>query len=229
MGRAHGKHSPRKPEILEVDPESPLGRQLGMSPRTQGVPSVIPGGRLHIANAATVDQEVPVTAPRPEYGPLNAHGVPPGSATTRERAEVMRGPNSVHEARPEHEHRRERPLPIPVYLVQEDQPKVLRSAYPLTFQVPAAGTADPVRLCGRDEGRSYVLIMNEDASNAIRFAQRPSDLPNTNTNPLGALLPGSANPSYLKVDTQDELFAVAMTASASVRLSVIQVTEREMS
>lgn len=221
MGRAHGKHTPRKPQVEEIDPESPLGRQLGMSPRTQGVPSVIPGGRLHISNAPSVRQEVPIPDARPEYHDMLAHGVPPGTATTRERAEVERGPNSVHEAAPHSEKRVQKPHPIPVYVVQDGQDNVLRSASPRHFTLQAS-TGDPVRICGRDHTRTAVLILNESTSSDIRFAMRQSDLGGGG----GALLPWPSN-SYLRIDTQDELYAISKD-SGTPAISVIQVFEREM-
>jgi hypothetical protein len=210
---------PRKPQAQEIDPESPEGRQLGMSPRTQGVPSVIPGGRLHISNAPTVRQDVPIADARPEYGDLNAHGVPPGSATTRERAEVERGPNSVHQAKPTHEERQQRPHPIPVFVVADEHARVLRSAAPRHFQLQAS-TGDAVRICGRDRTRTEVQLLNESTSSDIRFAQRPSDLVNGG----GALLPWPGN-SYLSLKTQDELYAISKD-SGTPTISVIQVFER---
>lgn len=221
MSRAHGKHGPRKPAAIAIDPESPEGRQLGMSPRTQGVPSPIPGGRPHISNAPTVRQDVPIEDARPEFHDMNAHGVPPGTATTRERAEVERGPNSVHLAPPGHDKRTERPHPIPVTVVQDTRDNVIRSAAPRHFQLQAS-TGDAVRICGRDHSRTAVLILNESTSSDIRFAQRPSDLVNGG----GALLPWPGN-SYLRLDTQDELYAISKDSGTPV-ISVISVFEREM-
>jgi hypothetical protein len=222
MSRAHGKHPRRAPEAVAIDPESPEGRQLGMSPRTQGVPSPIPGGRPHISNAPTVRQTVPVPDAAPEVRDLNAHGVPPGTATTRERAEIERGPNTVHRDKPHHHPAKSVPAPVPVYVVQDDRNSVLRAAYPHHFLAPANAGADPVRLCGRDPGRTAVLLLNEDSSNAVRFAQRPSDLNGGG----GALLPNAMS-SYLRIDTQDELYAMSATGTAAT-LSVIQITERGM-
>lgn len=228
MGRAQGKHhGQRKPETVEIDPESPEGRQLGMSPRTQGVPSAIPGGRLHIQNAQTVRQQVPIADAKPEVRDLNAHGVPPGSATTRERAELERGPNTVHHGDMPHlDGVRDEPRPIPVHVVQDGRARVYRGAYPHSFTVPGAGVADPVRLCGWDPRRQQLLILNEDSTNAVRIAQRPSDLSATVGDKHGALLPAGTN-SYLKFDTQDEVFAIAPSGTA-VTVSVIQVTERDL-
>lgn len=222
MSRARGKHTGRDPEVREIDPESPEGRQLGMSPRTQGVPSAIPGGRLHIQNAPTVRQHVPIPDAPAEVRDLNAHGVPPGSATTHERAELERGPNTIHAGQPEHEHRHELPSPIPVYLVQSGGPSVLRSSAPHSFQLQAS-TGEPVRICGRDFTRTVVKLLNESSSSDIRFAQRPGDLINGG----GALLPWPTN-SYQSFETQDELWAISKD-SGTPRISVVQIFERQVS
>jgi hypothetical protein len=225
MGRAVGKHKGRRPASVAVDPESPEGRQLGMSPRTQGVPSPIPGGRPHIGNAPVVRQQVPIEDAKPEYRDLNAHGVPPGSGTTRERAEAERGPNTIHNAPPQHHQPVDKPHPIPVYVVQDSGPTVIRSAAPRHFTLPAASGAaagDPVRICGRDHTRTEVMLLNESTSSDIRFAQRPDDL----TNGGGGLLPWPAN-SYVTVKTQDELYAISKDTGTPT-ISVIQIYERKM-
>lgn len=223
MSRGHGKHTPRKPELPEIDPDSPMGHQLGMSQRTQGIPSPIPGGREHIANAPAIRQQVPVPDSKPEITDLNAHGVPHGSATSRERAEIMRGPNTVHQrANPAPTPVVERPAPIPVYVVQDGKAEVLRAAYPRTFTVPGNSGNDPVRICGRDQNRTAVMILNESTAHNIRVAQRPSDL-NLGG---GALIPYPTN-SYTRIDTQDELYAISADSS-SAQISVIQITERVM-
>lgn len=222
MSRAQGKHTPRKPVVEEVDPESPLGRQLGMSPRVQGTPSPIPGGRNHISNAPTSRQQAPIPAAGPEIDYFNAHGVPVGTATTRERAELERGPNTTHahDVPPHLEGPRDKPVPVPVYLVEDDRQHVYRTAAPHSISVPGQGS-DPVRLCGRDRSRSVVMLLNESTTTDVRFAQRPSDLNNLG----GALLPYPAN-SYLKLDTQDELWAVSATVGTAASVSIIQVFER---
>lgn len=218
MGRARGKHTGRTPEIA---PDSPEGRQLGMSDRTQGIPSPIPGGREHIQNAPTMRQHAPVPDAWPESRDLNAHGVPPSTFTTRERAELERGPNTVHRDRPAHTPAKEKPVPVPVYVVQDGQPNILRSAAPRHFQLPAQG-GDPVRICGRDGTRTAVMLLNESTSSDIRFAQRPDDL----TNGGGALLPYPNN-SYSRFDTQDELYAVSKDSGTPI-ISVVQIFERKM-
>jgi hypothetical protein len=222
MSRASGRRQ-REPKAEDVQPGTPEGRQLGLSDRVQGHPSPIPGGRPHISNAPAVRHRVPTPPSDPEVGMGNAHGVIPGSHTNAERADAERGPNTVHATmpKPKQHQAHERPMPIPVFIVQDAHNDVLRSASPHSFTVPI-NTADPVRLCGRDATRAEVMLLNESTTTDIRFAQRPSDLNNGG----GALLPYPSN-SYLKIKTQDELYAVSASGTAAT-ISVIQVFEREM-
>lgn len=223
MSRANGRRQ-REPKAEEIKPGTPEGRELGLSPRVQGHPSPIPGGRPHISNAPAVRHRVPIPPSDPEIGMGNAHGVVPGSHTNAERADAERGPNTVHQTmpRPQHHQAHERPMPIPVFIVQDAHNDVLRSAAPHAVTVPN-NTQDPVRLCGRDLTRSEVMLLNESTTTDVRFAQRPSDLNNGG----GALLPWPGN-SYLKLKTQDELYAVTVSAGTAATVSVIQVFERDM-
>lgn len=228
MTRGRGRQ--RKPTVDDIKPGTPEGKQLGLSDRVQGHPSPIPGGRPHLSNAAAVRHTVPTPASDPEIGMGNVHGVIPGSHTNEERAEAMRGPNTVHATmpRPQHAPSTDRPHPIPVYLVQDHDEDVVRSAAPRSVAIPGNGS-DPVRLCGRDKTRTCVQILNESTAQDIRFAQRPSDLVVsliTNLTIGGALLPWPNN-GYLKIETQDELYALSTSSTAST-MSVIQVFEREM-
>lgn len=224
MGRGKGRGRPqREPKIEEIDPDSPLGHQFGLSNRVQGHPSPIPGGRPHISNAPAVRHTVPTPPSDAEVGIGNAHGVMPGTHTNRERAESMRGPNSVHATMPSPQHppQTDKPHPIPVYVVEDHNQNVLRSAAPYHVSVPG-NTSDPIRLCGRDLTRKSVQLLNESTAQDIRFAQRLSDL----TNGGGALLPWPTN-SYQKFDTQDELWALSTSGTAAT-VSVVQVFERDM-
>lgn len=224
MTRAKGRgQQQRQPRTQDIQPGSPEGRELGLSDRVQGHPSPIPGGRQHISNAPAVRHTVPVPPPDPEIDSLNAHGVVPGSHTNAERADAMRGPNTVHATMPKPQPHtpRDRPHPIPVFIVQDAHDQVIRSAAPHSLTVPA-NTADPVRLCGRDPSRSEVMLLNESTTTDVRIAQRPSDL-NAGG---GALLPWPAN-SYLKIRTQDELYALSVSGTAAT-VSVVQLFERDM-
>ena len=223
MSRAKGRGvQQRQPKAEEIKPDSPEGRQLGLSDRVQGHPSPIPGGQNHISHAPAVRHQVPTPPSDPEIGMGNAHGVVPGSHTNAERADHERGPNTVHATMPKPRHHpvHERPAPIPVFIVQDAHNDVLRSAAPHNITVPANSGADPVRLCGRDTGRTAVMLLNESTTTDIRFAQRPSDL-NAGG---GALLPWPSN-SYLTIQTQDELYALSASGTAAT-VSVIQVFER---
>lgn len=215
MGRAQGKRTQRP-----IEPNTPEGDGIGASDRMQGTPSPIPGGRVHVTNAQTVRQRTPVPESRPEIKDLNAHGVEPGTHTARDRADAMRGPNTPKQPHiPEYSAPAIGPVPVPVRVVQDDRQRVLRTSShrKLTVQV---NTGEPVHLCGQDFNRSYVLLLNEDASNGVRIAQRPTDL----NGGFGTLLPANTT-GYLKLDTQDELYGISNTATAAT-VSIIQVFEQ---
>lgn len=222
MSRAKGRTGrQREPKVEDIAPDSPEGRQLGLSNRVQGHPSPIPGGRPHISNSPAVRHSVPTPPSDAEIGMGNAHGVIPGSHTNAERADAERGPNTVHMTMPKPQHHppRERPAPIPVYVVQDDRNNILRSAAPHNFTVPA-NTGEPVHLCGQDHTRTEVMLLNESTTTNVRIAQSIADLNNGG----GALLPWPTN-SYTKVSTQDHLYAISATGTAAT-VSVIQVFER---
>lgn len=221
MSRAKGRQQRQPLPPDQIQPNTPEGRQIGLSNRVQGHPSPIPGGREHISNSPAVRHTVPVPPSDPEIGMGNAHGVIPGSHTNAERADAERGPNTVHQTmpRPRPHHPQEKPHPIPVYVVQDARQDVIRTAAPHSITVPI-NTADPVRLCGRDTSRSEVMILNESTTTDVRFAQRPSDL-----NAGGGALLAWPNNSYLKIKTQDELWAVSAT-STPAPVSIVQVFER---
>lgn len=217
MGRAHGKHNDRQAVIV---PDSPQGQALGMSDRMQGYPSPIPGGRVHVVNAETVRQKVPVPDAEPEVVDLNAHGVQPGTHTNRERAEGMRGPNGLRFTPVPSAPARRWAEPVPVVIVQQpNQPKTVLSSSPRSITLQAS-TGEPVRLCGQDRTRTRIMILNESTSSNIRFAQSQHDLVNGN----GALLPWPTN-SYTTMTTQDELWAISAD-SGTPRVSIIQEFEQ---
>lgn len=225
MTRAQGKHR-QPPRAATLDPNSPEGQGLGMSDRMQGEPSPIPGGAVHVINAEVMRQKTPAPDAPPEIKPINAHGVPPGTATTRERADLERGVNGHNPPTPHLEPSGQRPpAPVPVYLVEMgDDEGSYRAAAPHTFLAPN-NTADPTRICGRDATRRYVYILNEDATHSARFAQRPSDLIIDASAPTktvgGSLLPAGMT-SYLRLGTQDELWISSSDNVNTPRISVIQ-------
>lgn len=220
MTRARGKHTERHvPGVSEFD-EDPERRDVGASSRTQGVPSAIPGGRPHLTNPPSVRHAVPVADSKPEVRGVNAHGVLPDSHTSRERAEFMRGPNDLKPIIPHYRLPEPREPVVPVRIV-EAASTTLRSAAPRHFALNAS-TGEPTRLCTIDRQREEVLILNEDASSNVRFALIPGALVGGG----GALLP-KAMTSYLKVPTQDELWAISADTGTPI-VSVIQVFDRRI-
>ena len=218
MTRARGKHTERHiPGVSEVD-ENPEARDVGASSRTQGVPSPIPGGRPHLLNPPTMRQNVPVADAKPEIRGVNAHGVLPHTHTTRERAEFMRGPNDLRPLVPHYRPPEVREPVVPVRIVETASGK-LRSAAPHRFTITAS-TGQPVRLCGIDPDRVELLLLNEDASSNVRLGQRETDLSGGG----GGLLP-KAMTSYLKIRTQDELWAISAD-SGTPAVSIIQIFDR---
>lgn len=222
MSRARGKHTPREPVAVD----SGEGRQIGMSDRLVSDRSPIPGGQQHITNHPTVRQNVPVPVSDKEYGGLEAHGVPAGPGTTQERAEHERGPNQVKAVRPHFAKEQNTPIPIPVYNVRPAGGKrPLSTMATDTFAIPAAGTA-AVRIAGRDKDRTHILLLVETPPGATFGAPRgirvDHEVSNLDTG-KGALIPTGAS-SYLKMECNDELFAVSTDAS-TCQLSVIYLYE----
>jgi hypothetical protein len=203
-----------------VDPDSPEGHGIGASDRMQGYPSPIPGGRVHITNAESMRQQTPVPPSPPEVKDLNAHGVAPGTHSARERADGMRGPNDFRPLVPRYAKTERGPEPVPVYMVENiSGPRILRTSAPhrITLQ---ASTGEPVRLCGRDQTRTRIMVLNESTASNARIAQRGSDLVGGG----GALLPWPAN-TYLSMVSQDELWAISADSGTPV-VSIIQEFEQ---
>ena len=215
-GRASGKHKIR-PAVIQTD--TPEGDGIGMSSRMTADPSPIPGGRVHLENEPTVRQRTPVPDSPPEIKDLNAHGVQPDDHTARERAEFMRGPNGVKPIRPAYDAPAVEPVPVPVRIVQERAPVIRRTSSHRKIGLQAS-TGEAVRLCGLDPNRVNVLILNESSSSDVRFAQTPRDLNNGG----GTLLPWPSN-SYIKLETQDELWAISAD-SGTPYVSVLQEFEQ---
>lgn len=229
MSRAAGRnHAPRRdtPPPQEVPGDDPRisaeDRQIGASSRMQGYPSPIPGGKVHLTNAESMRATPPIADARPEYHDANAHGVDPGSATTRDRAEVMRGPNTVHRDRPrmpQHTAAEHRPEPVPVYLVEQgSNEESIRTNAPRHIILNASG-GEPRQLCGQDHNRVRLLLLNESTSSDIRFGADPAELSVGG----GALLPWPSN-SYLTLHTQDMLYAISAD-SGTPKISVISEHE----
>ena len=226
MSRAAGKHGPR--QVIEdlvdatglVDREQVTPGQL----REEGIgePRDIPGGLNHMANPPVTHPPVPVPEREWPYRRANlAHGVQPDEAGRNFRDPRLTGgqrgkPPKSAEAAP-------RATPVPVYIVEgEAGPGVVRSAFPRSVQCPASTSAEPIRVCGRNENRVEIHILNEDTATDIRFAANLSAL----AAGTGALLPWPSN-SYVRIRTQDELYAIGATGAGTPRLSIIEVFEEQ--
>lgn len=205
-----------------LQPGTPEGDEIGLSARQQGGESPIRGGRNHITNAQTVPQPVPVPDAEPEHGGILAHGVTPDTHTFRERADMVRGPNEPKPVVPVYRKIPDAPIPVPVYVVEPGQgARPLHTVATDRYTVPPAGTA-AIRIAGRDATRSRILLLVETAAGAagaaptgIRFDHEVGNLDVGQ----GALLRAGAV-SYLKLECNDELFAVSNDGSACT-LSVI--------
>lgn len=227
MSRASGRNSPRKP--VAAEPGTPEGDEIGASERTEfgKYGGAIPGGAPpHQVNREVMRQKTPIADDLPEGRGMMAHGVPAGTHTAHERADAMRGPNTTHQPVPVYRKPTDTPLPVPVYLVERGSgAKPLKTLATDHFTIPPAGS-DPVRIAGRDKTRHRMLMLVETAAGAagappqgIRFDHEVGNL----TLGGGALLRAGAV-SYLKIEFNDELFAVSTDSSACV-LSVIFLYE----
>lgn len=248
-GRARGRHTPRTEagnldeqllhptaEALlagdeDVDPDSLEGHKLGMSKRVQGYPSPIPGGKDHILNAETMRQrpEAPNPVDFPDSDGLNAHGVPPSSHHGFTRAQIMRGKAANEQPDTYYTEQAKAIRPIPVFVVESERKAKSWRATSFRSTVVPANTSDPRQLAGIDPDRVEVLLLNEDATNAVRLSSEPGGLvsaadPNEPPEATGALLPAGMT-SYLRLRTQEAIWAISATGTAPT-ISVIQVFDR---
>lgn len=231
MSRASGRRTgqPDRTSNLNTstEPDSPQGRDIGMSKRAQGVPSPIPGGREHIVNHPSVRTEPARPAPRGEYRGTMAHGVPPGSATTGERADMMRGPADLKSPAPRFTPVKDPVPPVPVYIVETGSgPRPLRTAIMRHLIVPGLN-GDPVLLCGRDVNRAKVRLMNADATNNIRIASDLVSLAKdqgTTNKTIGGVVLIKGMTGYQDIETQDEIWAITQDATATCEVEIIMET-----
>jgi hypothetical protein len=208
--------------VVVAAPDTGAGDEIGMSARVAGATSPIPGGLNHVTNAPTAKQSVPIPISKPEHGGLMAHGVPPDAHTFRERSDVERGPNSHKPPTPKYAPTGKTVTPIPVSIVEPAWgDRALRTLAADTFTVPAAGV-EAIRIAGRDHARSHICLLVETAAGAggaaptgIRIDHEVGNLDVGK----GALIRSGAV-SYLKLDCNDEMFAVSNDGSACT-LSVI--------
>lgn len=194
----------RRPNVTAGSAE---GREIGLDDRE------LPGGLPHIGNPETHPEKTPEKARR-HVPSINQHRVPdpdPDAPYADPRAgEKVVVPKSP----PLHEDQ----YAVPVYQVEQPgKDRLHRKALCDNILVPAAGS-DPIPVCGRDFRRIAVRLLNEDANNDIRFSEERSSL----LEGRGSLLWHGTN-SYTQIETQDELFAIGVSAAAL--MSVVLVTE----
>jgi len=232
MSRASGRNRPRDPitGIVEelLGGGGGEGGESEAQLREQGATEdqrEIPGGLNHIANPPVHQQKVPVPDYKwPYYRDDLAHGVEPDGNLHDRDPRLTGGQKGAVKATPVVP----RQSPVPVYLVEsEGGPGTIRSANPRHITVPASTSAEPARICGKNEHRVEIMLLNEDTATDIRIAQRPSDLALDAQNSVitgGALVPWPLN-SYMTIKTQDELYAIGRTGAGTPLLSVIEVFE----
>lgn len=228
-GRASGRRKARTGEVVkgvnrdsyDPGPNSGEGNAIGESELTDPAGSPIPGGQNHIVNYETVAHPVPSPAPPPAYDGMMAHGVPaePRSDAMQIAAERGSGrkappPRVAPEPNPDHR--------VPVYLVENPYGrKSIRTTNPSQVTVPNSAS-DPKLICGTNPNRVRIGLLNEDQATNVRFAKTQAELVNGG----GALL-NWVSSSYLWLHTQDELFAVTVSSTLNVVVSVIEEFEQE--
>lgn len=193
----------RKAQVATPDPDSPEGLEIGLAEPP------LPGGQPHVPIAPSApDKMYDKPAPNAFTG-MMAHGVyAPYVEPAKPNPDVEHEHRATEVPAPEPKKLNE-PKPVPVYIVEKaGGAKPLNTYAVMTVQVPATA---PVPLAGKDNHRTRVRLLNEDATNNARFSSRQSDLTSGN----GALLKAGAT-SYLTLDTQAPVYAMATTATVSV-------------
>lgn len=213
MSRAHGKHAARQPQLT---PEQ-------IAEFGEGDERDIPGGIAHNDRNPVVQHKKPAVAePLAEFRGMMAHGVPPeGNHYPRD----PRLAGTVTKVKPGYAELKEPPVPVPVYVVEQGAgARSQKVSIPRHIMVPGFN-ADPVLVCGRDLNRTKVRLMNSDSANNIRVARDLASLvvdPGSgNSRTIGGALLVHGMISYQDFETQDELWAVALTASTPVELNII--------
>jgi hypothetical protein len=199
------------PDKAERGAATPAGRQLGLDSRD------IPGGQPHVVNPESTHHKPVPKDPRPLFTDERlSHGVADPLAETHDGWEKP-SDEITPAARPA-------PVPkfedaVPVRIVQGVKSRVIRVSSVDSITVPG-NTANnvPVRICNIDLNRVQLQLLNEDTANDVRVGQREDLITGK-----GALISHFTN-SYLRLHTQDEMFALG-AGTAAVKLSVITETE----
>lgn len=217
MSRNHHRRKADVPPTAESDE----GKNIGLAEPP------LPGGQNHLVNHPVADHQEFPKVHAPYYTGMMAHGVYVEQEQDHGGKEYPEGgriaPNS--EDQPKIQATKSVPIPepkevyppVPVKIVSDDS-----KGHPLTTlftnRVPV-GQGDPVDLCMRDPNRTNVYLLNEDATNDVRFS---TEWPTVSSGG-GALLP-HAGTGYLRLKCQERIYAFAPTGSSPVYVSVIMET-----
>lgn len=215
-GRAQSRRTPKAPA-----PGSPQGREIGLDDRD------IPSGLHHLVQESPRDIIPAVPETPPYFRGDMAHGVP------AEHDKIVRPDDKLepgHEARkhgsqPVHyELPSPEPDPLPVYIVEKKEkiPK-RREAITRVVSVAAFG-GEPTRICSEDRERVSIRMFNEAASTGttIRVGNTQAAVAGVTATAPGdgiALVGQIWSP---KLETQGELWGVAMATSAQTMSMVIE-------
>lgn len=215
-GRAQSRRVPKAPAA-----DSPQGREIGLDDRD------IPGGLHHLVQETVTDVQ-PAVPPTPPYfrGDM-AHGVPaehdkiirPEDKLTPGHEARGHGSQPVHYELPAH-----KPDALPVYIEQHpDKIPKRREAITRVVSVAAFG-GEPTRICSEDTERVSIRLFNEAASTGttIRVGNTQAAVAGVTATAPGdgiALVGQIWSP---KLETQGELWGVAMAASAQTMSMVIE-------
>lgn len=223
MGRANGKHEPRRSALTRLLEEA-LGtteqQQTEGERRQEGIGAerFIPGGLNHLANPPVKEQAVPVPATEyPFSNAILAHGVEPeGHMHVRDPrlSGGQRGAAELQAPPPQQ-------TPVPVYLVEKSggaRAMAFTGTHKITLP---ANSGVPVQILMEDPHRALVQLLNEDSTNNARIGQLGDLLYDTQNAVMagGARLPADAT-SYTVLRTQGPLWGIA-DASSPVVISVI--------
>jgi hypothetical protein len=123
------------------------------------------------------------------------------------------------------------PSPVPVTIVpQHAGTHPLKYAVLRQVTVQAIGAGDPTQICGADEYRTLVRVLNPDAAVDIVIGLKLTDLISdpgaaANSKTIGGALLKHGMTQYQDITTSDSMYAVTLHASTTVRLSMILETQ----
>lgn len=197
--------------------DQPGAEETGdLDSREFGVPQAdIPGGKRHWVSPQAVPREPVRRGERPpDYHKY--HGVPP-----TEPGQYVTPPTEDQDTgRPRQASEPKFDVAVPVYIQQSPHKGPVKRIVACDSITVPVSTTEPIRVCGSDPDRVTLQILNEDQATDIRFGTRSDCIEGR-----GAMLTHFSN-SYFEVKaSQDELFALTTSTSATARMSVVLTTE----